>query len=202
MAPTLCAKLIPRLIAQLQEPSSTPDILSANLDILSDLLIRFENYYRAYPAIQTQALKALEPLLANPRPTVTKRAVTAVGSLAGCCTDTIFSSMITKIVMPRLRQEDVGKMKNATLLVGVLAKTSPTRLARTIPELVPLIISACEKEDDELMETNLQTLESLVLRCPSQMTAFVPPIIKLATESIKYDPVRRSLCPLLVYARL
>ncbi|EGG09774.1 uncharacterized protein MELLADRAFT_42468 [Melampsora larici-populina 98AG31] len=189
LAPTLCTRLIPRLMAQLQDANSTPDILSANLDILSDLLVRFDTYYRAYPAVQLQCIKVLEPLIANPRPAVTKRSVIALGSLAGCCTDVNFETLITKVVMPRLKQEeDVAKLKIATLLVGVLAKTSAARLSQTISNVVPLIISAQNKKDDELTETCLQTLESLLLRLPSQMTGFIPAVIDLAAQAIKHDP--------------
>lgn len=189
LAPTLCTRLIPRLMSLLQDASSTPDILSANLDILSDLLVRFDTYYRAYPAVQLQCIKVLEPLIANPRPAVTKRSVIALGSLAGCCTDVNFETLITKVVMPRLQQnEDVGKLKIATLLVGVLAKTSALRLSQTISNVVPLIIGAQNKKDDELTETCLQTLESLLLRLPSQMTSFIPAVTDLATQAVKHDP--------------
>ncbi|KAH9813025.1 armadillo-type protein [Melampsora americana] len=189
LAPTLCTRLIPRLVSQLQDSNSTPDILSANLDILSDLLIRFDSYYRAVPAVQLQCIKALEPLIANPRPAVTKRSVIALESLAGCCTDVNFETLITKVVLPRLKQdEDIGKLKIATLLVGVLAKTSAARLSQTISNIVPLIISAQNKKDDELTETCLQTLESLLLRLPTQMTSFIPAVIDLATQAIKHDP--------------
>lgn len=43
-------------------------------------------------------------------------------------------------------------------------------------------------EDDELREICLQSLESFVVRCPTEITSYLNEIIKLGLEYIKYDP--------------
>lgn len=56
---------------------------------------------------------------------------------------------------------------------------------------MPVIVGSCgEEEEDETREVGLQTLESLVLRCPTEVTPFISEIMGVATESVAYDPVR------------
>ncbi|POW18897.1 hypothetical protein PSHT_05358 [Puccinia striiformis] len=187
LAPTLCNKLTPKLITQLQEMTPS-DVLVTHLDVLSDLLVRFDIYLRSNPNMQSHALKALLPNLTNPRTAVSKRVVTALGSLAGCCNDDIFFALISKTVMPGLRSSESLRLKNNVALAGVLARASPERLATVLTELVPLVVKVSQVEEEELRDTSLQTLESLLLKCPSEMSTFIPPIINAATKAIQYDP--------------
>ncbi|POW22830.1 hypothetical protein PSHT_00764 [Puccinia striiformis] len=188
LAPTLCNKLTPKLITQLQEMTPSSDVLVTHLDVLSDLLVRFDIYLRSNPNMQSHALKALLPNLTNPRTAVSKRVVTALGSLAGCCNDDIFFALISKTVMPGLRSSESLRLKNNVALAGVLARASPERLATVLTELVPLVVKVSQVEEEELRDTSLQTLESLLLKCPSEMSTFIPPIINAATKAIQYDP--------------
>ncbi|OAV91609.1 hypothetical protein PTTG_04239 [Puccinia triticina 1-1 BBBD Race 1] len=188
LAPTLCNKLTPKLITQLQDMPASSDTLVTHLDVLSDLLTRFDIYFRSNSSIQNQALKALLPNLTNPRTAVSKRVVTALGSLAGCCKDDIFSALISKTVMPGLRTTETLKLKNSVFLAGVLARASPERLATVLTELVPLVVKVSEVDEEELRDTSLQTLESLLLKCPTEMSSFIPLIINAATKAIQYDP--------------
>jgi cullin-associated NEDD8-dissociated protein 1 len=173
-------------------PASS-DTLVTHLDVLSDLLVRFDIYFRSNSSIQSQALKALLPNLTNPRTAVSKRVVTTLGSLAGCCSDDIFSSLISKTVMPGLRNTEPLRLKNSVFLAGVLARASPERLATVLAELVPLVVKVSEVDEEELRDTSLQTLESLLLKCPTDMSSFIPLVINAATKAIQYDPVSTSL---------
>jgi cullin-associated NEDD8-dissociated protein 1 len=172
-------------------PSS--DTLVTHLDVLSDLLVRFDIYFRSNTTIQGQALQALLPNLTNPRTAVSKRVVTALGSLAGCCSDTLFFSLISNTVMPGLRNTEPLMLKNSVFLAGVLARASPERLATVLTDLVPLVVKVSEVNDEELRDTSLQTLESLLLKCPSEMSSYIPLIITAATKAIQYDPVSSSI---------
>ncbi|PLW19619.1 hypothetical protein PCASD_18183 [Puccinia coronata f. sp. avenae] len=188
LAPTLCNKLAPKLISQLQDMPPSSDTLVTHLDVLSDLLVRFDIYFRSNTTIQGQALQALLPNLTNPRTAVSKRVVTALGSLAGCCSDTLFFSLISNTVMPGLRNTELLMLKNSVFLAGVLARASPERLATVLTDLVPLVVKVSEVNDEELRDTSLQTLESLLLKCPSEMSSYIPLIITAATKAIQYDP--------------
>lgn len=66
------------------------------------------------------------------------------------------------------------------------------RLAKFLNEIVPAVVLYCENskfdKDDDLREHAFQCFESLVLRCPKEVTPYLPKIIELALKFIKYDP--------------
>lgn len=59
-------------------------------------------------------------------------------------------------------------------------------LSQVMPIIVQHTVQA--DEDDELREICLQSLESFVVRCPTEITSYLNEIIKLGLEYIKYDP--------------
>jgi cullin-associated NEDD8-dissociated protein 1 len=87
-----------------------------------------------------------------------------------------------------------------------LGRHAPTQIAPSMIVIVPSILDLSSRDDDELRESclqvsscrshelfdaqhNTQTLEVLVLRCPTEMLQFIPGVITLGTQLIKYDPV-------------
>lgn len=81
-------------------------------------------------------------------------------------------------------------LKNIQCTHIVFSRRSTARLGKHLSDLVPIIISFTKRseEDDEMREICLQTLESFVYRCPTEISLFVPELIQLALEYIKYDP--------------
>ena len=59
-----------------------------------------------------------------------------------------------------------------------------------LPTLLPIIVNHAKEadEDDELREICLQSLESFVLRCPTEITPYINEIIELGLTYLKYDP--------------
>ena len=70
------------------------------------------------------------------------------------------------------------------------SRYSASRLGAHIPQFLPIIITYASSEDadDELREICFQSLESFVIRCPTEITPFVDQIIDLALTYLKYDP--------------
>lgn len=70
------------------------------------------------------------------------------------------------------------------------SRYSASRLGAHIPQFLPIIITHASSEDadDELREICFQSLESFVIRCPTEITPFVDQIIELALTYLKYDP--------------
>lgn len=62
------------------QPASSPDLLIDSLDLLSDLLSRFESTVKTLASLQSSVLKAATPLLNNGRAAVRKRAVATLGT--------------------------------------------------------------------------------------------------------------------------
>ncbi|KAJ7487730.1 armadillo-type protein [Mycena galericulata] len=73
-------------------------------------------------------------------------------------------------------------------LVAAVARTALTQIAPVLPEIVPGVLKAVQRDDDELREGSLQALEALLLRCPTEITPYVAPIVQAGCQYIKYDP--------------
>ena len=76
------------------------------------------------------------------------------------------------------------------MLVAAVARTAPTQIAPVLGDIVPGVVKAVQRDDDELREGRLQALEALVLRCPTEITPYLSPIIQAGVQFIKHDPVR------------
>lgn len=189
LAPTLCAKLAPKLIGQVSDPTASPDTLCAALDALADLFARFEVHFRSNGVIQSQALAALVPLLSSNRPAVSKRAVGALGSLCASGGEEVFTQLVERTILPSLRSPSGVLAKSAVSLVGVLAKTAPARLGKTAPEFTSVIVPSARSADEELRELALQTLEQIVLKCPAESAPSAAAIVDSGLAGLKYDPV-------------
>lgn len=74
-------------------------------------------------------------------------------------------------------------------LVAAVARHSPGQIAPALDHVVPSILKAIQKDDEELREGSLQALEALVLRCSSEVTPYQQAIIQAGVQFIKYDPV-------------
>jgi len=78
--------------------------------------------------------------------------------------------------------------------VAAVARNSPAQIAPVLNHIVPGILQAAEKSDDELREGALQALETLVLRCPTDIDIYLPTIVEIGNKFIKYDPVCLTIC--------
>ncbi|KAF8217872.1 armadillo-type protein [Mycena galopus ATCC 62051] len=83
---------------------------------------------------------------------------------------------------------NLAKQRTAVNLVATVARTAPTQITPVLAEIVPGVLKAVQRDDDELREGSLQALEALLLRCPTEITLYVPSIVQAGTQYIKYDP--------------
>lgn len=74
-------------------------------------------------------------------------------------------------------------------LVSAVTRQAPVHIAPSLEKIVPGVLAAVEKDDEELREGGLQALESFLVRCPSEITPFTTAIVQAALKYIKYDPV-------------
>lgn len=136
----------------------------------------------------------LTPLLQHPRPAVRTRAIATLAQFLPVTQPQHFSDLLRSVVLPNLSPSaGVDKQRTTVQLVAAVARHSPHQIAAALNELVPGIIKALSKDDEELRESGLQALEALVLKCPAEITPFLGNIIQSGTQFIKYDPVRLLL---------
>ncbi|KAG1444863.1 hypothetical protein G6F56_010127 [Rhizopus delemar] len=187
--PIVCARIIPKLLRNIQNDNSTYEMEMDTLDILSEILTRFGTQITVEN--QTDIQNALLPLLHHARPAIRKRTIVAIGCLVVHTNDGLFQQLFVYL-LEGLCSDSGSSEKQRTFIqcTSVLSRRSTARLGKHLSDLVPIIISFTKRseEDDEMREICLQTLESFVYRCPTEISLFVPELIQLALEYIKYDP--------------
>lgn len=70
------------------------------------------------------------------------------------------------------------------------SRYSTVRLGDALGKLMPIILQYTTEadEDDELREICLQSLESFVVRCSSDIEPYLKRIMDIALEYLRYDP--------------
>ncbi|CAI2168263.1 13239_t:CDS:10 [Funneliformis geosporum] len=151
-ASNVMLRLIPRLLAQLEDTNATYEVKMDTLDILSELLARFGNSVANNPQIQKRIQNVLVPLLGHSRPAFRKRTTVALGNLVTHTPDDLFNELVQQLLVEFGRAGDQNdKLKT------LVHRSSAPRLGKHLPQFLPLVIKnvdACD--DDELRENCLQ----------------------------------------------
>ncbi|KAI0089964.1 TIP120-domain-containing protein [Irpex rosettiformis] len=188
IAAKACEKLTPKLLAQLSSSSMPPETVIETLAILSILITRFPAYL-SDPNLSPPPLSVITPLLSHPRIAVRKRAITTLAQFLPISQPQHFQDLLKNLIVPNLAPSaDLDKQRTTVQLVAAVARHSPHQIAPVLNDVVPGIIKAVSKDDEELRESGLQALDALVLRCPAEITPFLGNIIQSGANSIKYDP--------------
>ncbi|RCH96938.1 Cullin-associated NEDD8-dissociated protein 1 [Rhizopus azygosporus] len=185
----VCARIIPKLLRNIQSENATYEMEMDTLDILAEILTRFGTQISLENQAEIQ--NALLFSLNHQRPAIRKRATVAIGYLVIHTNDSLFHQLVTYLLEGLQSNTQAGdKQRTFVQCAGVLSRYSAVRLGKQLNAFVPIIIACTKKsdDDDELREICLQALESFVYRCPTEASPFVNEIIQLALEYIKYDP--------------
>ncbi|KDQ53024.1 hypothetical protein JAAARDRAFT_137841 [Jaapia argillacea MUCL 33604] len=183
-----CAKLGPKLLAQISNPQTPPETLMETLSILSILITRFPAHISS-PTLDPPPLKAIPPLLAHSRPAVRKRAILTLAQFIPVSPPALFTDLLKSDIYPYLAANASLERQRTTIqLVAAVARHSPSQISPALNDIVPGMLKAVQRDDDELRESCLQAFEVLVLRCPSEITPFLGSITQLGCQYIKYDP--------------
>eukprot|EP00127_Corallochytrium_limacisporum_P001356 Clim_evm12s53 gene=Clim_evmTU12s53 len=183
----LSKRLATWLCKFVEQNSKHVPILLDSMDILADLLTRFgQALEEQHPQLQSTLTKQMH----SDRMAVRKRAMTALGALVMTSRDQLFNDLMEDIikVLESSSANETDK-KAHVQLIGILAKTSDTRVGKHIPELFPHILKFVQHEgDDELRESCIACFETLSLRCSKETATYTPDIIKVCLELLSYDP--------------
>ncbi|KAL4071187.1 armadillo-type protein [Scleroderma yunnanense] len=183
-----CAKLTPKLLNQVLNPDTPPDTLIETLSTLSILITRFPAHF-SDPLMKPQPLAAIAPLLTHSRPAVRKRAILTLSQFFPASPPELCSNLLLRNVLPNLEPgANLEQQRTTANLVTAILRQSPQQLTASLGQIVPGILKAIHRDDDELREGCLQALETLLLRSSAEATPFVPSIIQTGIQYIKYDP--------------
>lgn len=159
------------------------------LAILSILISRFPLHV-SNSSLDPQPLTVLAPLLSHARPVVRKRSIITLSQFIPISRPALFESLLQSSVFPNLAPSaNLERQRTTIQLVAAIARHSPHHISSVLDKLVPGILEAVHKDDEELREGSLQALEALTLRLPTEVTPYLGAIVQVGLQFIKYDPV-------------
>ncbi|KAJ7696826.1 hypothetical protein B0H17DRAFT_1267790 [Mycena rosella] len=208
IAATACTKLTPKLLGQISNPTTPPEALVETLAILSILISRFLAHLSS-ATLSPQPLTVLAPLLVHPRPVARKRAIITLAQFVPISQGHLFSDLLATHVFPFLASNaNLEKQRTTVHLVAAVARTAPTQIAPVLAEIVPGYSKPCSPTTTSCASgaykqvfsattcascaDSMQALEALLLRCPTEITLCVAPIMQAGSQFIKYDPNYRG----------
>jgi len=175
--------------------SEDPGLVLQALDILAAVLQRAEV---GVPAAHAKAL--LESFLAqlsSPEAAAKKKATVALGALSPHLGDDLLDTMVSSILATVGKGGSGAAKTTLVQVLGAVSRRVGWRLGRHLGDIVPVLASAVGGVDDESMESDdacelretcLHALESLVLRCPGEVSPHLDVVERLSRDFIPYDP--------------
>jgi len=142
----------------LRSPKTTiaPETLVEILSVLIILITRFPEYLSS-EEIKPPPIAVLAPLLSHPRPVVRKRAIASLAQFIPISHHTLFQQLLELHVYPYLiPSASVEKQRTTVQLIAAVTRHSPTQMGPIVFKLMPGILDAIKKDDDELTEGCLQ----------------------------------------------
>lgn len=171
------------------QPSTPSEALVETLAILSILISRFPVHV-SNSSLDPQPLTVLAPLLNHQRPVVRKRAIITLSQFIPISQPALFEALLNTSVFPNLAPSaSLDKQRTTVQLVAAIARHCPHQISPVLDKIVPGILEAIQKDDEELREGSLQALEALALRLPTEVTPYLGEIVQIGLQFIKYDPV-------------
>jgi cullin-associated NEDD8-dissociated protein 1 len=149
-----CAKLAPKLLAQVEKLTTPPETVIEMLSILSILVSRFPVYLAdVYPS----PIVTLTPLLTHPRIAVRKRAVFALAQFLPTASEQTFEKLLKSTILPALMSNvSLEHQRTIILLLGAIARFAPQQIGPVLGVVVLPVLSAASRDDVELREVCLQ----------------------------------------------
>lgn len=143
------------LFSHLSQPDTPPEALLETLSILSILISRFPVHLSS--ATLPQPLAVLAPLLSHPRPVVRKRAILTIAQFVPISQPILFNELLSTYVFPFLAPSaNIEKQRTTVHLIAAVARHSPLQIAPILNQIVPAVLLAVQRDDDELREGTLQ----------------------------------------------
>ncbi|XP_038838717.1 cullin-associated NEDD8-dissociated protein 2 isoform X2 [Salvelinus namaycush] len=180
----MCKKITSQLIGAMGKQEDVSVQLEA-LDILSDMLGRLSGTLISFHA---SILTSLLPQLTSPRMAVRKRAIMALGHLVPSCSTTLFTQLTEHLLAELGRGQQTSTTRTYIQCLATVSRQGGHRVGEHLEKIIPMVMTFCSVEDDELREYCFQAFEAFVRRCPKEMSPHISTVIKLCLRYITYDP--------------
>jgi cullin-associated NEDD8-dissociated protein 1 len=107
--------------------------------------------------LNPQPLTVITPVLSHPRAAVRKRATQTLAQYIPLASADLFQNLLASEILPNLAANaNIEKQRTTVGLVAAVARTSPQRIVGSLPEILPGIVKATSRDDDDLREGCLQ----------------------------------------------
>ena len=140
----------------LWKPNTPPETLIETLSILSILISRFPSNLSS-ATFSPPPLTVLAPLLAHQRPVIRKRAIITLAQFIPTSQPELYDQLLKSYVYPYLTASaSLEKQRTTSQLVAAVARHSAIQIAPVLGDIVPGILDAVQRDDEELRESGLQ----------------------------------------------
>uniref|UniRef100_A0A8C7SMQ4 Cullin-associated and neddylation-dissociated 2 (putative) n=1 Tax=Oncorhynchus mykiss TaxID=8022 RepID=A0A8C7SMQ4_ONCMY len=166
----VCKKITSQLIGAMGKQEDVSVQLEA-LDILSDMLGRLSGTLISFHA---SILTSLLPQLTSPRMAVRKRAIMALGHLVPSCSTTLFTQLTEHLLAELGRGQQTSTTRTYIQCLATVSRQGGHRVGEHLEKIIPMVMTFCSVEDDELREYCFQAFEAFLIcyfyiRCPKEM---------------------------------
>ena len=192
----LAPKLLANLLTALKSTDTNQlDRTMACLTLLKQIIQRYGPHIQD---TQQPITACLLSLLSHPVEAVRKRASVTFGPVVYIVDDALFASLMQTLIE---RMDDETSAEIYIQSVSAISKAAGVRVGQYLPLIVPkltkfLTMSSEERAGEEpeerrieLLETCLQAIEAVILRCPTKVTPYVQQLVNTAIEWSTYDPM-------------
>jgi cullin-associated NEDD8-dissociated protein 1 len=99
----------------------------------------------------------MAPLLSHPRPAVRKRAILTLSQYVPVAPHVLVNDLLQNHILPFLAPSaNIEKQRTTVHLVAAIIRQAPQQLASVYNDIIPGIVTAVQRDDDELREGCLQ----------------------------------------------
>uniref|UniRef100_A0A8C7SNX0 Cullin-associated and neddylation-dissociated 2 (putative) n=1 Tax=Oncorhynchus mykiss TaxID=8022 RepID=A0A8C7SNX0_ONCMY len=119
-------------------------------------------------------LTSLLPQLTSPRMAVRKRAIMALGHLVPSCSTTLFTQLTEHLLAELGRGQQTSTTRTYIQCLATVSRQGGHRVGEHLEKIIPMVMTFCSVEDDELREYCFQAFEAFLIcyfyiRCPKEM---------------------------------
>eukprot|EP01059_Diplonema_ambulator_P002797 TRINITY_DN12429_c0_g1_i1.p1 TRINITY_DN12429_c0_g1~~TRINITY_DN12429_c0_g1_i1.p1 ORF type:complete len:1277 (+),score=586.43 TRINITY_DN12429_c0_g1_i1:65-3895(+) len=181
------------LVKLMKSPSD--DIKLDIMDVVVDLLRKFGGILSSE---HEQLQQVLVSALSSSNQSVRKRAINCIAVLSVHTNESLFQQIVTGQVITGIEKDKGESLRKCIQLCSTISRTAGHRVGVFLGQIMPLLLSNLEEdmlaqiEDDgernEVRENILQAFESLIIRCPQQVSPFLEKIIAACKDGMSYDP--------------
>ncbi|KAF2879367.1 hypothetical protein ILUMI_26814 [Ignelater luminosus] len=156
------------------------------LELLADLLNMFGNFVRSHHMFAI--LRAIIPKFCSPRQAVQKRSVAVCSVMVRFCDDVVYKEIINHMWNGLTINYSDSDIHTYIQCIFGICREAHQRFSSHIEEFLPMILQYSLKEDDDIRESCLLTLQIFIQKCPKEITTHLSEIISLCMDHLTYDP--------------